>query len=97
MATAGRISFDAEGGHKSCNGSVGQCIDGEEEMSMESDITRRVLVQRKDRYISYRALRKNSIPCGRRGKSYYDCYTHIRANPYRRPCLKITGCLRDMN
>ena len=46
------------------------------------------------RVLSYYALRKNNIPCGRRGTSYYDCKKRRRINPYRRGCAAITGCAR---
>ncbi|XP_023530159.1 protein RALF-like 19 [Cucurbita pepo subsp. pepo] len=46
------------------------------------------------RVLSYYALSKNNIPCGRRGTSYYDCKKRRRINPYRRGCAAITGCAR---
>ncbi|XP_022927736.1 rapid alkalinization factor 23-like [Cucurbita moschata] len=46
------------------------------------------------RFLSYYALSKNNIPCGRRGTSYYDCKKRRRINPYRRGCAAITGCAR---
>ncbi|XP_038876152.1 uncharacterized protein LOC120068449 [Benincasa hispida] len=48
----------------------------------------------RNRYLSYEALRKNNVPCGHRGRSYYDCNQHQKANPYRRGCTAITGCAR---
>ncbi|CAK9329011.1 unnamed protein product [Citrullus colocynthis] len=48
----------------------------------------------RNKYLSYDALRKNNIPCGRRGTSYYDCRKRRKANPYRRGCTAITGCAR---
>ncbi|XP_022138616.1 protein RALF-like 19 [Momordica charantia] len=48
----------------------------------------------KGKYLSYAALKKNIIPCGGRGMSYYDCTKRKRANPYRRSCLAIHGCAR---
>ncbi|CAI0408388.1 unnamed protein product [Linum tenue] len=56
-------------------------------------IFRRKLQQR-DRYITYQALRANSIPCGWKGNSYYDCSYRIRANPYTRGCTEATRCFR---
>ncbi|XP_022989011.1 protein RALF-like 4 [Cucurbita maxima] len=46
------------------------------------------------RFLTYYALSKNNIPCGRRGHSYYDCKKRRRINPYRRGCAAITGCAR---
>ncbi|KAJ3692090.1 hypothetical protein LUZ60_012440 [Juncus effusus] len=44
------------------------------------------------RYISYEALKKDRVPCNRRGNSYYNCMRTTRANPYRRGCSIITRC-----
>jgi len=63
------------------------------EMMMDSEINHRLLAQ-KTRYISYGALRANSVPCNRRGSSYYNCNKRQRANPYRRGCSTITRCRR---
>ncbi|WJZ99212.1 hypothetical protein VitviT2T_017677 [Vitis vinifera] len=80
-----------------CNGLVGECIDEEEEeeemMGDEVDIVRRSLAQR-SRFISYGALKKNNVPCNRRGNSYYNCARSGKANPYRRGCSAITHCQR---
>ncbi|MED6134225.1 hypothetical protein PIB30_035109 [Stylosanthes scabra] len=65
------------------------------EFLMNSESTRRTLAQAK--YISYGALRANQIPCGQRGRSYYDCSQRQRANPYRRGCSRITKCQRNMD
>ncbi|KAB1221953.1 Protein RALF-like 4 [Morella rubra] len=75
----------------SCSGAVGECIGEENEMLMDSHPSRHLARQR---YISYGALRANSIPCGRRGNSYYNCQRRRRANPYRRSCSAITHCAR---
>ncbi|RAL45321.1 hypothetical protein DM860_014731 [Cuscuta australis] len=71
---------------------VGDCGGEGEEMSMESEMSRRVLAQ--TRYISYAALAADTIPCRRRGNSYYNCLSHQQANPYRRGCSAITHCAR---
>ncbi|KAK4770782.1 hypothetical protein SAY87_031314 [Trapa incisa] len=63
-----------------------------EEMLMDSEINRRQLAA--SRYISYEALKKNSIPCNRRGQSYYNCNKMKKINPYRRGCSVITHCKR---
>ncbi|XP_026421586.1 protein RALF-like 22 [Papaver somniferum] len=76
-----------------CNDLVGECINENDEFMMESDITRRFLF-RPRRHISYGALKRNQVPCSRRGKSYYGCTRATRANPYRRGCSRITRCAR---
>ncbi|KAL6842064.1 hypothetical protein ACP4OV_028043 [Aristida adscensionis] len=43
-------------------------------------------------YISYGALRRDSVPCSRRGASYYNCRPGAQANPYHRGCSRITRC-----
>lgn len=79
-----------------CRGSVGECligdVDEELEMQMDSESNRRILAQR--RYISYGALRRNTVPCSRRGASYYNCRPGGQANPYSRGCNAITRCRR---
>ncbi|GAB2277962.1 hypothetical protein Dimus_012660 [Dionaea muscipula] len=79
---------------KTCNNQVGDCIDHDEETMMDSETTRRQLGAYSDMFISYAALRKNQVPCGQRGASYYNCRGNARANPYRRGCTAITHCKR---
>ncbi|KAK7397182.1 hypothetical protein VNO78_18349 [Psophocarpus tetragonolobus] len=62
----------------------------EEEFLMDSEITRRILATSK--YISYGALQRNTVPCSRRGASYYNCQPGAQANPYSRGCNAITRC-----
>lgn len=78
-----------------CKGSIAECIAEEEEMEFDSDISRRILAQKK--YVSYGAMRKNSVPCSRRGASYYNCQRGAQANPYSRGCSTITRCRRWRN
>ncbi|XP_028786957.1 protein RALF-like 33 [Neltuma alba] len=80
-----------------CRGSTADCLllenEGElfgSEFEMESEISRRILAT--SRYISYGALRRNTVPCSRRGASYYNCRPGAQANPYRRGCSAITRC-----
>ncbi|GMH24948.1 hypothetical protein Nepgr_026791 [Nepenthes gracilis] len=80
---------------QACNGQVGNCIEAEDEMMLDSEAGRRQLAMQ-SRYISYAALKRNSIPCSRRGHSYYNCRGNVRANPYRRGCTAITRCKRYM-
>ncbi|KAI3443132.1 uncharacterized protein J3R85_000019 [Psidium guajava] len=80
-----------------CRGSIAECLaaggaDGEwgEELAMDSETNRRILAT--TRYISYGALRRNTVPCSRRGASYYNCRAGAAANPYSRGCSRITRC-----
>ncbi|CAI0466772.1 unnamed protein product [Linum tenue] len=73
-----------------CNGSIAECMGDNEEFSMESESARRILAA--GRYISYGALKRNSVPCSRRGASYYNCHAGAQANPYHRGCSHITRC-----
>lgn len=45
-----------------------------------------------DGYISYGALRADSVPCSQRGASYYNCQPGASANPYTRSCTALTQC-----
>ncbi len=80
-----------------CRGSIAECSllageDDDAEFLMDSESNRRILAAR--RYISYGALRGNTVPCSRRGASYYNCRPGAQANPYRRGCSAITQCRR---
>ncbi|KAH7513357.1 protein RALF-like 33 [Ziziphus jujuba] len=78
-----------------CSGSMAECLiagDDDLEMAMDSETNRRILAAR--RYISYGALRRNTVPCSRRGASYYNCRPGAQANPYSRGCSAITRCRR---
>ncbi|KAH7546020.1 protein RALF-like 19 [Ziziphus jujuba] len=75
------------------HGSVGDFIGEDNEMLMDSEASRRALAGGR-KYISYSALKKNRVPCGRRGQSYYNCQKRQRANPYKRGCTVITHCAR---
>ncbi|KAI3926131.1 hypothetical protein MKW98_028267 [Papaver atlanticum] len=88
---------------KACIGNRGLCfwesgyegkrnIEESEEMEMDSEISRRVLMMQK-KFISYETLKKDVIPCAQPGASYYNCHGH-EANPYNRGCEVTTGCLR---
>ncbi|KAL3814672.1 hypothetical protein ACJIZ3_015940 [Penstemon smallii] len=74
-----------------CRGTVAECLENEnEEFELDSESNRRILANR--RYISYGALQRNSVPCSRRGASYYNCRPGAHANPYTRGCSAITRC-----
>ncbi|EOA18855.1 hypothetical protein CARUB_v10007476mg [Capsella rubella] len=75
-----------------CTGSIAECSLSVEEFEMDSEISRRILATTK--YISYGALRRNTVPCSRRGASYYNCRRGAQANPYSRGCSAITRCRR---
>lgn len=102
MAVVAAMTVDASGDHlqqpiigwlsttrSPCDGSVGECLGGEE-FELDSEISRRILATTK--YISYGALQRNTVPCSRRGASYYNCQPGAQANPYSRGCSKITRC-----
>ncbi|KAK1317654.1 Rapid alkalinization factor [Acorus calamus] len=75
-----------------CDASIGGCLEvgEEEEFAMDSEINRRILATRS--YISYGSLKRDSVPCSRRGASYYNCRPGAQANPYSRGCSRITRC-----
>ncbi|CAL0300101.1 unnamed protein product [Lupinus luteus] len=73
-----------------CRGSITECMEEWEEFELDSEINRRMLAT--SSYISYDALRRNSVPCSRQGASYYNCRTGAEANPYSRGCSAITRC-----
>lgn len=90
-------SFFLPVGTSGCRGSIAECSllvgdDDDAEFLMDSESNRRILAGR--RYISYGALRRNTVPCSRRGASYYNCRPGAQANPYRRGCSAITRCRR---
>ncbi|RDY05128.1 Protein RALF-like 33, partial [Mucuna pruriens] len=60
----------------------------EDEFQLDNEINRRILATTK--YISYGALQRNTVPCSRRGASYYNCQPGAQANPYSRGCSAIT-------
>ncbi|GAV83486.1 RALF domain-containing protein [Cephalotus follicularis] len=62
----------------------------DEEFELDSEISRRILAT--TQYISYGALQRNTVPCSRRGASYYNCQPGAAANPYTRGCSAITRC-----
>ncbi|MCL7023668.1 hypothetical protein MKW94_007453 [Papaver nudicaule] len=69
---------------QTCNGLVGDCISGENELMVDSRIHRRLLFHPKEHISRDRT--------GRRGKS--DCHKPYEANPYRRGCTALTHCKR---
>ncbi|ESQ37272.1 hypothetical protein EUTSA_v10002729mg [Eutrema salsugineum] len=73
------------------NGVIGE--EEGEEMMMPSELSRRVMMMRKQ-YISYGTLRRDMVPCQKPGASYYACRSG-QANSYSRGCNIITRCARD--
>ncbi|KAF8394569.1 hypothetical protein HHK36_020781 [Tetracentron sinense] len=90
-------TVDATGDHQlgwipkrsTCQGSIAECLTGNE-FEMDSEINRRILAT--ENYISYEALKRNSVPCSQAGASYYNCQPGAEANPYDRGCSAITRC-----
>ncbi|GKV04913.1 hypothetical protein SLEP1_g17005 [Rubroshorea leprosula] len=74
-----------------CHDPIAECLGNDEEFLMGSEISRRIL-QTATNYISYGALRSNTVPCSQRGASYYNCQPGAQANPYTRGCSAITQC-----
>ncbi|KAL8522800.1 hypothetical protein ACS0TY_012947 [Phlomoides rotata] len=70
-----------------CGGSIAECMGYDGESKMDN---RRILATTD--YISYGALEANSVPCSRRGASYYNCQPGAEANPYTRSCTAATQC-----
>ncbi|XP_030959838.1 protein RALF-like 33 [Quercus lobata] len=77
-----------------CKGTIAECMNavglGEEEFDLDSEISRRILAT--SGYISYGALQRNTVPCSKRGSSYYNCQAGAQSNPYSRGCSAITRC-----
>ncbi|KAL9670524.1 hypothetical protein QQ045_008077 [Rhodiola kirilowii] len=80
----------------STNGTSWIDDDDEPHLSLNWEDHRRGLAQ-KTKYVSYSALKKNSVPCNKKGSSYYNCNSRQKANPYKRGCSKITNCYRYTN
>ncbi|EOA18231.1 hypothetical protein CARUB_v10006723mg [Capsella rubella] len=93
LVAAGQVLVRAK--KVSCESGI--CIDdgGEEKRTMGEFelLSRRIL--KAANYISYGALKKDYVPCKRRGRSYYSCGGRgKKANPYKRGCSVITNCYR---
>ncbi|OMO65214.1 Rapid ALkalinization Factor [Corchorus olitorius] len=99
LAMAAEASWDLahfgnDDDFNSCSGGTCSSVeDLTEALMMDSEMTRRQLAGRK-KFWSYDALKPNSIPCNRRGNSYYNCQDRKQANPYNRGCTVITHCYR---
>ncbi|KAI4372280.1 hypothetical protein MLD38_010529 [Melastoma candidum] len=78
-------------GYGGGGGGGGAVVEDEQvEFLMDSEISRRILATTK--YISYGALQRDTVPCSRRGASYYNCQAGASGNPYTRGCSAITRC-----
>lgn len=97
----GVASYESQGFESSagqtCDGTLGECNDDEDEFAMDSEAHGRLL-RRIRYYISYGALAANRVPCHpRSGRSYYtqNCYGATGpVRPYHRSCTAITRCRR---
>lgn len=49
----------------------------------------------KSTFISYDALKKNRVPCSKKGASASNCKPGGQANPYQRGCSDISRCKRN--
>lgn len=90
VVSAASASMAFEGTEMGWMMPIGSGMVGDEEFELDSESNRRILATR--RYISYGALQRNSVPCSRRGQSYYNCRPGAQANPYTRGCSTITRC-----
>lgn len=90
VVSAASASMNFEGTEMGWMMPIGSGMVGDEEFELDSESNRRILATR--RYISYGALQRNSVPCSRRGQSYYNCRPGAQANPYTRGCSTITRC-----
>ncbi|KAL6976318.1 hypothetical protein U1Q18_025105 [Sarracenia purpurea var. burkii] len=86
-----------------CAGKIGECAaevvavaEEEEELQMDSESNRRVLLMQKS-YISYETLQRDLVPCTTPGASYYDCKPAGESNVHRRGCEIITRCARSIS
>ena len=76
-------------------GGRGTNLDMGAEVQMDSEAHRMLLsaaTTGNRGYISYDALRGDSVPCSRPGVPYYNCRISKAANPYTRGCESITMC-----
>ncbi|KAJ0988922.1 hypothetical protein J5N97_007278 [Dioscorea zingiberensis] len=84
-------------GSTNINGHELSVMEMEMEMEMDSEINRRMLWGiEENKYISYGALRGETVPCSTPGAPYYNCHGGSRpVNRYTRGCEVITRCARD--
>ncbi|KAK4802889.1 hypothetical protein SAY86_001092 [Trapa natans] len=86
----GQLGWASAAAGSRCSGSIAECLGVDEEFEMDSESNRRILAT--NNYISYGALRRNTVPCSQRGASYYNCRIGAASNPYTRGCSTITRC-----
>ncbi|CAN6373346.1 unnamed protein product [Urochloa humidicola] len=75
-----------------CRGTVGECLAGDDADELGLSHHNGRALYGSSKYISYRALQNDNVPCSRRGDSYYNCRPAAAANPYSRGCSRITRC-----
>ncbi|XP_042471486.1 rapid alkalinization factor-like [Zingiber officinale] len=92
-AAAGALACGGNGnGRGSCLVEQGMAV----EMELSSEESRRLLwAVTEKKYISYDALKGDSVPCSKPGVPYYNCHTFPTAGPYTRGCQVISGCRGD--
>nr|GMC68267.1 protein RALF-like 33 [Ipomoea batatas] len=74
------------------DGGLIDCEEGEE-IKMDSESSRRMLYRRLGKYVSYYSIiEMDSVPCDRRGHSYYSCMYRGPVRPYMRGCSRFTKC-----
>ncbi|KAK8501823.1 hypothetical protein V6N11_073296 [Hibiscus sabdariffa] len=72
----------------SCQGATtAECMDEDDDLELYS-----YRQTANTDYISYGALKRDTVPCSQRGGSYYNCKPGAEANPYDRGCSAITRC-----
>ncbi|KAM7266263.1 hypothetical protein ACFE04_004160 [Oxalis oulophora] len=80
----------------SCNGSIAECNEDKYEMLMESEISKRLLAERK--YIAPGALKRDQPVCSTSGGDAYSknegCLPPP-ANPYTKGCSRFYRCRSD--
>ena len=99
LAATSPPTVAAEGEHRqqvmamkassSCNGSIWECMGGEE-FEMDSETNWRMLAS--NDHIGYGAMQRNTVPCSRGGDFSGNCKPAAVANPHKRGCSPITGC-----
>ncbi|MQL95754.1 hypothetical protein Taro_028440 [Colocasia esculenta] len=81
---------------RACGGrGVGECgLGNGVGAEMEAGASRRTLQQQSpdQRYISYRFLNGDAVPCATPGVSYYNCHALPSGNPHTRGCFTIARC-----
>ncbi|GMH20044.1 hypothetical protein Nepgr_021885 [Nepenthes gracilis] len=78
--------------HSSCRGTIAECLAGDGEIEMDSEINRRILAT--PPVLPYGVLMADFVPCRYPGVSYGNCRPG-QANQYHRPCSYTNRCLHN--